>query len=83
MLRGIFSPKAVSNVLFASVDVKGFPFNRERTVPASLSNFRGDNANAVGRGVPDMISTRSRIFPTFSLVTGPSIVIECLTPSLS
>jgi hypothetical protein len=83
VLSGIFSSKVVSNDFLASVEVKSFPFNREMMVLANLSNFLGDSPSAVARGVPAMTSTRSRIFPTFSLVTGPSMVIECLTPSMS
>ncbi len=83
MLSGILSPNVVSNDFFASEDEKSLPLIRDNTVLASLSNFRGDRPRTVACGVPDITSTRSRIFVTFSLVTGPSIVMECLTPSLS
>ncbi|OLD12718.1 MAG: hypothetical protein AUI50_00550 [Crenarchaeota archaeon 13_1_40CM_2_52_14] len=83
VLKGIFSLKVVSNIFLASRDVKLLPFRLDMIVLASLSNFRGESPRAVADacGVPDINSTRSNILATFSLVTGPSIAMECLTPS--
>ena len=47
MLNGIFSLKVVSNIFFASRDVKLLPFSLDMIVLASLSNFLGDSPRAV------------------------------------
>src|SRR5438128_444975 len=85
VLTGIFSVNEVSKAFFASEAVNSRCFSSEIIVLASLSNFRGDmlSAEAVPRGVPAITSTRSSSLPTFSRVTCPSMVIECLTPSSS
>ena len=85
MLRGIFSLKVASNVFFASEEVKGLVLRRVSMVLVSRSSFLLETRSAagLGSGVPEIISTRSRIFATFSRETGPSMVIECRTPSVS
>ncbi|TMI27411.1 hypothetical protein E6H36_03635 [Candidatus Bathyarchaeota archaeon] len=85
MLRGIFSPNDLSNAFFASRDVNSVAPILLIIVLARRSNFRGEKARAfaVACGLPDNTSARSRILPIFSRVTGPSIVIECFTPSAS
>jgi len=78
VLRGIFSLNVASNVFFASEEVKGLVLRRVSMVLVSRSNFLLEmrSAAALGSGVPEIISTRSRILATFSRETGPSIVIE-------
>ncbi len=85
MLSGIFSLNMISNVFLASEDVKGLLLRRVRMLLVSRSNFLPETRRAagLGSGVPDIISTRSRIFDTFSRDTGPSIVMEWCTPSVS
>ena len=85
VLNGIFSLNVVSNAFLASRDVKLLPLSWDMIVPASLSNFLGESPRAVADagGVPDINSTMSSILLTFSLVTGPSIAMECLAPSAS
>jgi len=85
VLRGIFSLNVASNVFFASEEVKGLVLRRVSMVLVSRSSFLLETWSAAGleSGVPEIISTRSRILPTFSRETGPSMVIECRTPSVS
>jgi len=48
VLKEIFSRKVVSNAVLASPEVKVLPFSWDIIVLASLSNFLGERARAVG-----------------------------------
>jgi len=48
VLKGIFSRKVLSNAFLASPEVKLLPFSWDMMVLASLSNFLGERARAVG-----------------------------------